>query len=268
MKKIARVISFVSVKGGVGKTTISSEVAICLANDFKKRVLLIDGNISAPNIALYLDLTHKNSLQDVLNGLGFQNAVYESYNVDVIPAALNHFDKTDILRLRRVIEKLKNRYDFIIIDSSPHYSEMIPVVAASEMIFVVSTPDRITLETSMKAARLAKSRGTPIEGIIVNRISEPLYEMTCEEIEWTTNLPVLARIPEDKKMIECIFYRQPLMIKNPKSKAAKEIRKLCSAFCGEPEERNWFLKKFLRNSEKLMKREEINREILRRKMMY
>jgi MinD-like ATPase involved in chromosome partitioning or flagellar assembly len=263
---MGRIISFVSVKGGVGKTTISLEVAICLANEFKKRVLLIDGNISAPNVGLYLDLTHKTSLQDMLNGTSFQNSVYESYGVDVVPAALNHYDKTDILRLKKIIEKIKSRYDFIILDSSPHYSEMIPIVAASEMIFVVTTPDSVTLNTSLKSARIARQNGTPIEGIIVNRIKDPLYELNCEEIEWTSGLPVIGRIREERKMIQCVFYKKPLMIQNPKSKSGEEIRRICQAFTGETEKRNWFVTKFLRNSEKMMKREQVNRELLRKKI--
>lgn len=263
---MGNVISFVSVKGGVGKTTIALEVSVCLANEFNKRVLLIDGNISAPNVGLYLDLTHKNSLQDMLNGTSFQNSVYESYGVDVVPAALNHYDQTDILRLKKIIEKVKNRYDFIILDSSPHYSEMIPIVAASEMIFVVTTPDSVTLNTSLKAAKIARQNGTPIEGIIVNRIRDPLYELNCEEIEWTSGLPVVGRIKEEDKMIQCVFYKKPLMIKNPKSKSAEEIRRICGALSGEPEKRNWFVEKFLKNNEKLMRREQINRELLRRKI--
>lgn len=267
MITIGRIISFVSVKGGVGKTTIALETSVCLANQFNKRVLLIDGNISAPNVGLYLDLTHKNALQDVLNGTGLQNAVYESYGVDVVPAALNHYDKADIFRLKKIIEKVKNRYDFIIIDSSPHYSEMAPVVAASEMVFVVTTPDSVTLSTSMKSAKIARQNGTPIEGIIVNRIKDPVYELNCEEIEWTSGLPVIARIYEEKKVVQCVFYKKPLMIQNPTSKSAKEIKKFCASLCGETEERNWFLRKLLDKSEQKigMRREQVNRELLRRK---
>lgn len=263
---MGRVISFVSVKGGVGKTTISLEASICLANQFNKRVLLIDGNISAPNVGLYLDLTHKAALQDLLNGTSFQNSVYESYGVDVIPAALNHYDKTDILRLKKIIEKVKNKYDFIILDSSPHYSEMIPIIAASEMIFLVTTPDRVTLDTSLKAAKLARQNGTPIEGIIVNRIRDPLYELNCEEIEWTSGVPVIGKIKEEKKMIQCLFYKKPLMIKNPKSKSAEEIINICRALTGETERKNWFVEKFLKNTEKAMRKEQVNRELLRKKI--
>jgi MinD-like ATPase involved in chromosome partitioning or flagellar assembly len=263
---MGKIISFVSVKGGVGKTTISLEIAVCLANEFNKRVLLIDGNISAPNIGLYLDLTHKTSLQDMLNGTSFQNSVYETYGVDVIPAALNHYDKTDIFRLKKIIEKIKNRYDFIILDSSPHYSEMVPIVAASDMIFVVTTPDSVTLNTSLKAAKIARQNGTPIEGIIVNRIRDPLYEMNCEEIEWTSGLPVIGRIKEEKTMVQCVFYKKPLLVKNPKSKSAEEIRNICKAFTGEVEQKNWFVTKFLKNYDKLMKKEQVNRELLRKRI--
>jgi MinD-like ATPase involved in chromosome partitioning or flagellar assembly len=263
--KIGKVISFVSVKGGVGKTTLSMEISVCLANEFKKRVLLIDGNISAPNVSLYLDLTHKNSLQDVLKGESFQNAVYESYNVDVIPAALNHYDKTDIMKLKRIVEKVKNRYDFIIIDSSPHYSEMIPVVAASDMIFVVTTADEVTLHTSLRAAREAKQKGTPIEGIIINRIKESPYELNCEEVEYISQLPVIGRVKEEKKMIECLFYKKPIIVKNPRGKSAEEIRRISGALCGETEKRNWFLLKFLKGSDK--RKEQINREIMRKRFI-
>ena len=262
---MAKVISFISVKGGVGKTTISLEVAVCLANEFNKRVLLIDGNISAPNVGLYLDLTHKTHLQDILNGTSFQNAIYESYGVDVVPAALNHYDKTDVENLKKIIKKIKNKYDFIILDSSPHYSEMVPIVAASEMIFVVTTPDSVTLNTSLKAAKIARESGTPIEGIIVNRVRDPVFEISCEEIEWTSGLPVMGRIKEERKMIQCVFYKKPLMIKNPKSKSAQEIRNICKAFTGETEKRNWFVTRFLRNKENFMRREHVNRELLRRR---
>ena len=58
-------IAFVSIKGGVGKTTLALETASALANDFGKKVLLVDANFSAPNVGLYLDLTDESSLHFV-----------------------------------------------------------------------------------------------------------------------------------------------------------------------------------------------------------
>jgi len=137
------VLAFVSVKGGVGKTTLALETASSLANDFDKRVLLIDANFSSPNIGLYLDLTNPEvTLHDALSGIGLHNAIYEAHGFDVVPASLYYKDDVDVFRLKKLISRVKRRYDFVIIDSSPNYKELIPVVVAAERIFVVTTPDR------------------------------------------------------------------------------------------------------------------------------
>ena len=65
-------LAFVSIKGGVGKTTLALETASSLANDFDKKVLLVDANFSAPNLGLYLDLTNEVTLHDALLGVGGQ----------------------------------------------------------------------------------------------------------------------------------------------------------------------------------------------------
>ena len=84
------VLAFVSIKGGVGKTTLALETATSLVKNFDKKVLLIDANFSAPNIGLYLDLTHDLHLHDALDGTPVHNAIYESHGVDIIPASIHY----------------------------------------------------------------------------------------------------------------------------------------------------------------------------------
>ena len=56
----AEILAFVSIKGGVGKTTLALETASTLVNQLGKRVLLVDANFSAPNIGLHLgNINHK-----------------------------------------------------------------------------------------------------------------------------------------------------------------------------------------------------------------
>ena len=47
---MGKVLGVISIKGGVGKTTLVSNLGASLANDFKKKVLLIDANFNAPNL--------------------------------------------------------------------------------------------------------------------------------------------------------------------------------------------------------------------------
>jgi MinD-like ATPase involved in chromosome partitioning or flagellar assembly len=67
--------------------------------------LLVDGNISAPNIGLYLDLAHDATLHDVLQGNGLHTAIYESYGVDIVPSSLMSKEEADISKLKKIFRK-------------------------------------------------------------------------------------------------------------------------------------------------------------------
>jgi MinD-like ATPase involved in chromosome partitioning or flagellar assembly len=256
------IISFVSVKGGVGKTTLAMETASALANDFGKKVLLVDANFSAPNIGLYLNLKNDLTLHDVLSdNEGLHAAIYEAYGMDVVPASMYFKDDIDPLKLKKILEKYRSRYDFIIIDSSPHYTEMIPAISAADKIFVVTTPDRVTLHTSLKAAQLAKKNKTNVVGVIINKIKDSKYELDLSEIENIIELPVLARIKDHKKIIEAGHFKIPLTVYDSLNEVSKEIKRLASAIAGEKERGNFFSKVFKRH----YKPERVNREMFRQK---
>lgn len=253
------IIGFISVKGGVGKTTLAMETASALANNFGKKVLLIDANFSAPNLALHFGFKPEMTLHDILSGkLTLANAIYEVHGFDFVPASLICKDKIDLAKFRILINQVKSKYDFIILDSAPNVNEMIPVVTAAEKLFVVTTPDHVTLHTSIKAANLAKAKRTPIEGIIINKIKNPKYELNLKDIEGFLETPVVARIRDDKAMVKSVFFRTPITLHNRKNHVAKEINKFASALAGNPEKVNWFMRNFGH-----FKKDRVNRELMR-----
>jgi MinD-like ATPase involved in chromosome partitioning or flagellar assembly len=263
---MAEIIAFVSIKGGVGKTTVALETASSLVNDFGKKVLLVDANFSAPNIGLYLDLTNEFTLQDSLSPSGtlLHNAIYEAHGIDIIPSSLYYGGEIDVFKLKKILGKFKSRYDFIILDSSPNYEELKPVVAAADKIFIVTTPDDMTLKTSLKAAVIAKENETPIEGLIVNRIRSSNYEYDLNEIEKISKIPVMAKILDNKGMAESLYRKKPITILNSRSPIAREIKRFTSAISGNPEEKGFVDRFFIFKN--LMGKEKVNRELLRQKL--
>ncbi len=256
---MGKIIGFVSIKGGVGKTTVALEVASSLANDFEQRVLLVDANFSAPNVHLYLDLTQPEfTLHDALLGIGLHNAIREKHGFDFVPASISYKHDVDFFRLKKVLAKFKRRYDFIILDSAPNYQELIPVVAACDSIFVVTTPDDVTLMTSMRAAGLSRKKGTPIEGIVVNKIRNPKYELNLRDIEKISNIPVVAMIKDHGKVEEGAFFKTPVNVYNHNNSFSKEIRNFCSALAGLPEKLGFFHRLVG------MGKESVNRELMRK----
>ncbi len=253
------IISFISVKGGVGKTTLALETAYALANNYNKKVLLVDCNFSAPNIGLYLDLVSDLTLHDALGEVPLHNAIYESNGIDIIPASLYYKDKFEVFKLKQILSKFKNRYDFILLDSSPNYDELKPVIAASDRVFIVTTPDHVTLETSLKAAVLAKEEKTPIDGIIVNKIRSPKHEYNLKEIEEKSNNLVIAKIHDSKNVLAAMHLKKPVGFCYSHDCVSKEINRFASSLCGEKEFQNRILQKLLTTISK----EKINREIYR-----
>ena len=258
---MGRAIGIIAIKGGVGKTTIAASLASDLVNHFGKKVLLIDANYSAPNLGLHMDIVEpERTIHDVLaNRARIRSAIHKRFGVDVIPGSYVFNSEYRALRLRRKLKKIKNNYDFIIIDSAPTLNtEMLSTILASDYLFVVSTPDYPTLSCSLMAAKLAKQRGRPISGIILNKIREPGYELTLKAIEGSAGIPVFARIPYDKTNVRALFMRMPTSIYKRNCKFAREISNISAALTHNKERRS-----FLGRIFPSFKREQVNRQIFK-----
>ncbi|MFH1917534.1 MAG: AAA family ATPase [Nanoarchaeota archaeon] len=230
-----KTIGIISLKGGVGKTSIVVALGSAIA-DFGKSVLLIDGNLSAPNLGLHLNIIDPEvTLHHVLAGKSnVGDAVHNVGKVDVIPSSLFERFQINPLKLRDKIKNLKRKYDYILIDSSPALNEeTLAAMLASDGIFVVSTPDYPTLSTTLKAAKLAKQRGTPIEGIILNKVHNKNFELSVDDIEKTTEIPIMAVIPHDINILKALSEFIPSTIHKPKSEASEEYKKLAATLIGE-----------------------------------
>ncbi len=253
------VIGIISLKGGVGKTSSVVALGAALAERGKK-VLLVDGNFSAPNLGLHLKLiTPDSAVHDVLNQtLNVKDAIYEVGNFHVIPGRVFDRSKFNPLKLKDKLKSLKKHYDVILLDSSPSLNEeTLAVMLASDQLLVVATPDYPTLSMTLKASKLAKQRGTPISGVILNKVHNKDFELSLEDLEETSELPVLAKIPYDKNVLRALSEFEPYTEHKPNSRGSREYRKLAAALVGEkyrPFEFFGFLNRRIQKPE-------INREI-------
>ncbi len=259
---MGKVIGIVSIKGGVGKTSVSASLAADLANRCGKRVLLIDANYSAPNLGLHMDiLSPEKTIHDALNGrIRFSSAIHSRYKVDVIPGSYVFDKRINSLRLRDKIKRVKDEYDFVIIDSSPSLNEeILSSILASDNLFIVSTPDYPTLSCSLKIAKLARQRDRIISGIILNKVKDSRYELNISEIEEAMGVPVIAKLNNEMRYDRALFYRMPMSIYDKKSKFSREIHNLSLALINGKEGRSIFKSIFSFNKS----REEVNRQILK-----
>lgn len=228
-------IGIFSLKGGVGKTTAVVSLGSAIAS-FGKKVLLVDGNISSPNLGLHLEIVEPDiSLQDVLEKRANPSeAVHQLDNFDVLPASIFRGSKANPLLMKEKIRHLKRDYDYILIDSSPSLDdETLGAMIASDEMLVVTTPDHPTLSTTLKALKLAKQRGTPISGLILNKVHNRNFEISPKQIEETLEIPIMAIIPHDLNFLKALSNFTPSTEYKPRSEASEEYKKLAATLIGE-----------------------------------
>jgi len=255
---MGKTFGVVSLKGGVGKTSVVAALGAAIAG-FNKKVLLVDGNFSAPNLGLHLNVVEpKVTLHHVLNGdSNIRDAVHSVGNVDMIPSSI-FGGNINPLKLKDKLKFLKRKYDIILLDSSPALNEeTLGVMLASDGLLTVTTPDHPTLGMTLKAIKLAKQRDTPIEGLILNKVNNKDFELSVDDIERTAEVPVMAVIPHDINILKSLSEFTPSTIHRPNSKASEEYKKLAATLIGE-KYKPFSLKNVFRITPK---RHEINREI-------
>ena len=258
------VLGIVALKGGVGKTSVATSLATSLAED-GNNVMLVDANYGAPNLGLHMDIvTPEKTIHDVLSGRAkLKSAVHEKYGVDVVPGSYVANYAVNALKLKDKIASAKKDYDFVVLDGSPSLNEeVLSTMLASDLLFVVSTPDYPTLSCSLRAAQLARQRGRNIAGIILNKIRDPKYELSLKDIERTSALPVVARIPDENVHIKALCSRMPVVLHSPRSKFSKEIKRLGESLSGGGRKPRWWHRIVPGN----LKTERVNRELLREKL--
>lgn len=257
---MGKIIGIVSLKGGVGKTTTVASLGAAFS-DLGKKVLLIDGNLSSPSLGLHFNIVDPEvTLHHVLErSVHARDSIIGLEGIDIIPSSIFWNKKVNPLLLRDRIKPLKNKYDIIIIDSSPTLDEeTLAVMIASDEVLVVTTPDHPTLSASIKASKLAKQRGTPIAGIIINRAYNKNFEISLKDIEDTLDIPVMAVIPHDLNVLRALSEMEPYTRYKSGAAGSTEFKKLAATLVGE-KYKSWKLidlfKKVTPN------RPEINREL-------
>ena len=261
----AKIIGFISIKGGVGKTTVVSNLGYILAKDFKKKVLVVDGNFSGPNLGLHLGLTNpQNTLHNVLSGnLQLQKAIHEHMSgLHLLPSSI-FGKKVDCSKFHQYVASLRGMYDLILIDSSPALNqEMLATIMASDELFVVTTPDNVTLESTIDSIKIAKQKRTYLSGIIINKMRGKKFELSLEAIQDATKVPVVSVLENDGKVMSALAKGKPISSYFARNNLSVEYKKLAAALIGDRYLDNRLKTKLKNLFTKKLDQDEINRAIV------
>lgn len=235
---MTRIITVLSGKGGVGKTFVTANLGVTLA-DMGKDITILDGNITTPNLGLHLGIPlFPKTLHDVMKGNArIHDALYEhDSGLKIIPAgiSLNDLKGIDSRDLSTALMGMMGSTDIIMIDSAAGLGrEAVASMENSDEMLLVTNPELPAVLDVMKAGKLARQMGIRIIGVVVNKSTGKKHELTDREIGELIDAPVISKIPEEDAVKEAISLRIPLVRYRPNCNSSIEIKKLASFIVGE-----------------------------------
>ena len=238
MMNFGKIICVYSPKGGTGCTTIATNLSVGLKNQDNK-VAIIDANLLYGNVAVFLNEHGKNSILDLVDRANDLDAeIIEDVMVEnkqtglhMMPSPkdpeLNEMHKGEAVS--KVLNYLKQMYNFIIIDTTSYLTEVVQTcLDVADYIILVTTQDIPAIKTTNQFLSLADASGISRDKIlfIMNRYDKRIA-ISPERVGESLKQPILVAIPFEERIITSAMNRGvPFMVDNKMAPAGKAISAL------------------------------------------
>jgi septum site-determining protein MinD len=223
---MTRVISVVSGKGGVGKTTITANLGVALSKQGND-VLVIDGNFTGANMAQHFGLGFQDvSLNDVLQGEAYitQAVTKHPSGVSVLPASILEFS-ADAEKLKHTLVDFLGDKDFVLIDAGAGTDEEVQAaIEASDETLLVAEPELPALTNALGAKKLAEQLERDVIGLVLNSVRGEKSEVEDGDIYELMDIDIIGRVPDHSHVREGIALREPVVSYKPNSKASNAFK--------------------------------------------
>lgn len=238
-----KIISVVSGKGGVGKSTLAVNIATLLAKQGASTVL-IDADIYNPCVFFHLGLSPQASgLKELLDGtasLEESLPIHPASGLRCISSSIQAYGKIRSERMKKIVDMLN--YEYIIIDCPPGFSPLIEEsVAVSNNVFVMMTPDMPSCTAALKLVTFIRNHtGSKADlkfTYFLNRVSNAAYEIHPREVESLFRSRFGAVINEDQNVPRSIAAKTPLVLMSPNSSFSKTLRSFASVMLRDRDHR-------------------------------
>lgn len=242
----SRIITIYSNKGGIGKTTVATNLAVELAKTTRDKVALIDLNLQLGDISTFLNINPTFDVGYVINNLiakkeeALMNAFehYEGTSLYVLsdPAYIEQAESIIPQQLEDLLNALKKLFSYIVIDMSSNIDEIsLKILDKSDIILFTTIVNIPAIRNAQRCLNLFKSRRYPADKIklIINRYMEN-DEITLEDIESTLAEKIYWKVPNNYfSIMEAINRGVSVGEINANSNIANSFRELATKISDE-----------------------------------
>jgi len=245
MATLPLVFAVTSGKGGVGKTSIAVNLALCLIKT-GKRVLLLDADLGLANVDVLLGLTPQKNLFHLFHeGVKLADILFPTpYGFSILPASsgmsemlrLNTGQKLELLE---AVDDLEQTVDCMIVDTGAGINDNVLYFnLAAQHRLVVLTPEPTSLTDAYALIKVLKlNHGVEHFKILVNmapdtRVAKEMFlrlHQACDHFLSGVSMDFVGTIPRDPAMRKAVIDQSPVCHAAPDGPACHALHEISTA---------------------------------------
>lgn len=228
------VLTVFGAKGGIGKTTIATNLATALVQKTNQSVVLVDLDTRFGDVAILMDIPVERSIADLampeeeITREIVQECLYmHNTGVSILPAPIRPTDWRNVHagHIERVVTLLMQSYDYVILDTPGTFNDIVArALELATMVVLVCTVDMASLKDTLLAIDMLRSWNFPQEKIklVINATNEASNVQPLE-VKRMLGRDVFWSIPYDRNISTATQLGMPVVVAKPQSKAAESL---------------------------------------------
>ncbi len=250
------VVTVFGAKGGIGKTTIATNLSTALVRATNANVVLVDMDTRFGDVAIMMDIAVEHSIADLgrkLDELDRESIkdylVRHHTGVSILPAPLHPTEWRNLTpqHIEKIIDLLAQGHDYIVIDTPGTFNEIIATtLELANVILLVTSMDIASIKDTALALEMLRGAHVSEDKVklTVNH-STSSNSLREEDVERVLEYGVTWRIPHDFNVASANQLGIPIVIAKPYARVSRAVTDMAHALSGAPRERKGFLERFL-----------------------
>jgi pilus assembly protein CpaE len=240
-----KVIVCFSTKGGVGKSVLSSNLAVALAQRSDRPVAIVDADLQFGDVAVLLGITPERTVMDAAAAIHHDDPElmralvmrHDPSGLLVLPAPIEP-STADQIRpedMLAIIDSMRQFCGTIVIDMPPHFDDMVLALLeiADDVLLVASMdiPSIKNLKVGMQTLDLLALAGPKLQ-LVLNRANARV-KLDVKEVEKALGLDARFPVPSDIAVPQAVNRGVPVVLDNPRSPSARAFEDIATEFLAE-----------------------------------